>query len=106
VINAQRRYGDMPLIVLTAEGDEQSTLSGVRGLPGTETPEELEQLRKQIALFLRDAWGPAHDAYAALSTRGRNQLVDSGHNIPINKPDVVISAIVEGTGCGPPRRTA
>jgi pimeloyl-ACP methyl ester carboxylesterase len=96
VMNAQRRYGDMPLIVLTAERDESSALSGIPpGTPGASTPAELAQLRQQIARFLRDAWGPAHDAYAALSTRGRNQLVDSSHNIPINEPGVVISAVVE-----------
>jgi len=95
VLNAQRRYGDMPLIVLTAAGDESSTLAALRGSPGADTTAQLEQLRKQIALFLRDAWGPAHDAYAALSTRGRNQPVDSGHNIPINMPEVVIAAVVE-----------
>ena len=96
VLNAQRRYGNMPLIVLTAGRDEAAALSGLRGTPGADTPAELEQLRKQIALFLRDGWGRAHDAYAALSTRGRNQLVpDSGHNIPIEKPDVVIAAVNE-----------
>jgi pimeloyl-ACP methyl ester carboxylesterase len=97
VMNAQRHYGDMPLIVLTAGRDDSSALSAIPpGTPGASTPAELAELRKQIALFLRDAWGPAHDAYAALSTRGRNQLVpDSGHNIPINKPDVVISAVIE-----------
>jgi pimeloyl-ACP methyl ester carboxylesterase len=97
LMNAQRRYGDMPLLVLTAGRDESSALSAIPpGTPGASTPAELAELRKQIALFLRDAWGPAHDAYAALSTRGRNQLVpDSGHNIPINKPDVVISAVIE-----------
>jgi pimeloyl-ACP methyl ester carboxylesterase len=96
VMNAQRRYGDMPLIVLTAAHDESSALSGIPpGTPGASTSAELAQLRKQITLFLKDAWGPAHDAYAALSTRGRNQLVDSSHNIPINKPEVVISAINE-----------
>jgi pimeloyl-ACP methyl ester carboxylesterase len=97
VMNAQRAYGDMPLIVLTAGRDESSALSGIPpGTPGANTPAELAELHKQIALFLRDAWGPAHDAYAALSTRGLNQLVpDSGHNIPINKPDVVMSAIIE-----------
>jgi pimeloyl-ACP methyl ester carboxylesterase len=99
-MNAQRRYGDMPLIVLTAGRDESSALSGLSalppGTPGASTPAELAELRKQIALFLRDGWGPAHDAYAALSTRGRNQLVpDSGHNIPINKPEVVMSAVIE-----------
>jgi pimeloyl-ACP methyl ester carboxylesterase len=97
VMNAQRRYGDMPLIVLTAGRDESSALSAIPpGTPGASTPAEVAELRKQIALFLRDAWDPAHDAYAALSSRGRNQLVlDSGHNIPINKPDVVISAVIE-----------
>ena len=100
VINAQRRYGDMPLIVLTAGRDESSILSAMPpGTPGASTPAELAELRKQIGLFLRDGWGAGHDAYAALSTRGRNQLVpDSGHNIPINNPDVVISAVVEVLG--------
>jgi pimeloyl-ACP methyl ester carboxylesterase len=100
VINAQRHYDDMPLIVLTAGRDEASALSSLSalppGTPGAGTPEELAQLREQIALFLRDGWGPAHDAYAALSTRGRHQLVpDSGHNIMVDKPAVVISAVIE-----------
>ncbi|HEY6455031.1 MAG TPA: alpha/beta hydrolase [Steroidobacteraceae bacterium] len=97
VINAQRRYDDMPLIVLTAGRDESSILSAMPpGTPGASTPAELAEFRKQIALFLRDGWGTGHDAYAALSTRGRNQLVpDSGHNIPITKPEVVISAVIE-----------
>jgi pimeloyl-ACP methyl ester carboxylesterase len=92
VVNARRRYGSMPLIVLTAGLEESSILSA---LPPC-TPAELAQLHKQIAVFLRDGWGAGHDAYAALSTRGRNQLVpDSGHNIPISKPSVVISAVIE-----------
>jgi pimeloyl-ACP methyl ester carboxylesterase len=97
VMNGVRRYGDMPLIVLTAGRDDSSALSAIPpGTPGASTPVELAELRRQIALFLRDGWGPAHDAYAALSTRGRNRLVpDSGHNIPINKPEVVISAVIE-----------
>ena len=96
VLNAQRRYGDMPLIVLTAGRDESSALSSLQGVSGVGTPAELAELRKQVRLFLQDGWGPAHDAYAALSTRGRNQLVpDSGHNVPINKPEVVISAVNE-----------
>jgi pimeloyl-ACP methyl ester carboxylesterase len=96
VTNGRRRYGDMPLVVLTAGLDESSALSALRGTQGASTAEEIEQLRKQIVRFLHAAWGPAHEAYAALSTRGRNQIVpDSGHNIPINKPEVVISAIIE-----------
>jgi hypothetical protein len=98
VINADRDYGDMPLIVLTAGLDEASAMSSLSalppGTPGTSTPAELAQLREQIARFLREGWVPGHDAYAALSTRGRNQLVpDSGHNIPVNRPDVVIAAV-------------
>lgn len=97
VVNAQRRYGGMPLIVMSAGRVESSALSYVRpDMPGTETPAKLEELRKQSALFLRDGWARAHEAYAALSTRGRNQLVaDSGHNVPIDKPEAVISAVME-----------
>ena len=100
VINAQRRYGDMPMIVLTAGRDEESALSGVSalppGTPNARTPAELAELRTQIARYIRDAWGPAHGAYAALSTRGRHQLVpDAGHNIQVEEPAVVISAVIE-----------
>jgi pimeloyl-ACP methyl ester carboxylesterase len=100
VINARRRYGDMPLIVLTAGRDEESALGGLSRLPpstpGAGTPAELAQLREQIVRFLRDGWSAGHDAYAALSTRGRNQLVpDSTHGIQTHKPEVVISAVFE-----------
>jgi pimeloyl-ACP methyl ester carboxylesterase len=79
-INPQRRYGDMPLIVLTA---------GHRDPP----PDTPADAREQEALFYREA-ARAHQAYAALSTRGENQLVpDSGHNIPAEKPEAVLAAI-------------
>ncbi|HEX3838790.1 MAG TPA: alpha/beta hydrolase [Steroidobacteraceae bacterium] len=100
VINAQRRYGDMPLIVLTAGRDEQAVMSSLSrlppGTPGASTPEELAHLHEQIVRFLRDGWSAGHDAYAALSTRGRNQLVpDATHGIPDEKPEVVIAAVFE-----------
>lgn len=99
VINPQRRYGDMPLIVLTAANAESALLSSVSALPpdtpGTNTPEERAQLREQVARFIREGWAAGHDAYAALSTRGRRQIVDSGHNIIVEKPAVVVSAIGE-----------
>jgi pimeloyl-ACP methyl ester carboxylesterase len=100
VINPQRRYGDMPLIVLTAGQDDQTILGALPslppGTPGASTPAELAQLREQISRFLRDGWGAGHKAYAASSTRGRNDIVtDSSHNIPVHRPDVVISAIAE-----------
>jgi len=100
VLNPQRRYGDLPLIVLTAGQDEQTIVGALPslppGTPGASTPAELAQLRQQISQFLRDGWGAGHKAYAALSTRGRNDIVpDSSHNIPVHKPDVVISAVMK-----------
>jgi pimeloyl-ACP methyl ester carboxylesterase len=79
-VNPLRHYGDMPLLVLTA---------GRRDMPPGTTGEE----REQAALFYREA-GRAHQAYAALSTRGEDQLIpDSGHNIPVEKPEAVLAAI-------------
>lgn len=80
VINPQRRYGDMPLTVLT---------SGNHPMP----PDLAADVREQAALFFR-ALASGHDAYAALSTRGHKQLVpDSGHFIQVDNPDVVLAAI-------------
>jgi pimeloyl-ACP methyl ester carboxylesterase len=79
-INPQRGYGNMPLIVLTA---------GRRDPPSDASADA----REQMPLFYREA-GRAHEAFAALSTRGENQLVtDSGHNIPAEKPEAVLAAI-------------
>jgi pimeloyl-ACP methyl ester carboxylesterase len=80
LINPQRRYGDMPLIVLTAG----------RRDPPPDTPADA---REQMPLFYQEA-ARAHDAFAALSTRGHDQLVpDSGHNIPAEKHEAVLAAI-------------
>lgn len=80
VINPQRRYGDMALIVLT---------SGSHPMP----PDVPADVREQAALYFR-ALASGHDAYAALSTRGHNQLVpDSGHFIQLENPAVVLAAI-------------
>lgn len=61
VTTTHRDYGDMPLIVLTAGRNEASTLSTLStvppGTPGAGTPEELAQLREQLARFVRDGWG-------------------------------------------------
>jgi pimeloyl-ACP methyl ester carboxylesterase len=79
-INPQRHYGNMPLIVLTA---------GHRDPP----PDTPADAREQMPLFYQEATR-AHEAYAALSTRGQDQLVpDSGHNIPAEKPGAVLAAI-------------
>jgi len=70
VMNAQRPYGDMPLIVLTAGRDESSALSSLQGMAGVGTSPDLAELRKQIRLFLQDTWGS--------SARRLRCLVDAG----------------------------
>jgi pimeloyl-ACP methyl ester carboxylesterase len=80
VINPQRRYGAMPLIVLTAGRHPTPP-----GMPA--------EVSKQSALYFQ-ALASGHDAYAALSTRGRNQLVpDSMHFVQLENPAAVLAAI-------------
>ena len=80
VINPQRRYDAMPLTVLT---------SGSHPMP----PDVPADVREQAALYFRTLES-GHDAYAALSTRGRKQLVpDSGHFIQVDNPKVVLATI-------------
>lgn len=81
VINPTRNYGAMPLIVLTATEAQRP--------PPDATPEAT----LQTSAFL-EAFGRAHDALAALSTRGVNARVPgSSHYIQQIKPQVVIDAI-------------
>jgi pimeloyl-ACP methyl ester carboxylesterase len=95
VINPERRYGDMPLIVLT---------SGQHPMP----PNMSADVREQAAQYFR-ALASGHDAYAALSTRGHNQLVpDSGHFIQLENPAVVLAAInrmLAEIGLQPPKQS-
>lgn len=80
VINPQRRYGDMPLIVLT---------SGRHPMP----PDLPADIREQAEKYFR-ALASAQEACAALSTRGHDQLVpDAGHFIQFENPAVVLAAI-------------
>ena len=59
-------------------------------------PQSLRSCAYRLRSIFRMRGFRAHDAYAALSTRGRNQLVpDSTHTIQIAKPEVVISAVIE-----------
>ncbi len=83
VIKSDRNYGNMPLIVLTAGAIEppHPDFSDARNA----------EIPKQFAEWMR-----AHDALAALSTRGVNRTVpDSTHYIHQLKPQVVIDAIDE-----------
>lgn len=78
--NPARTYGDMPLVVLTA------------GATPTDAPESvLAAWPQQAAVWMR-----GHDEVAALSTQGVNRLVaDSGHYILYERPEIVVSAILE-----------
>lgn len=79
-VNPQRRYGDMPLIVLTA---------GSHPIP----PDVPTDVREQATVYFREL-ASGHEAYAALSTRGHHQVVpDSAHFIQIDHPKVVVEAI-------------
>ena len=80
VINPDRDYGDMPLIVLTAVD---------RPAPEDAT----DEMRAQILAFDAE-WDRAHDALAGLSSRGVNARVPGGdHNLHVSKRQVVIDAI-------------
>ena len=85
--------GDLPLVVLSA---------GIRVAPPLPTDEAHAFLASQEA---------GQDALVALSTRAvRRQVADSGHNIQLDRPEAVISAVAEvvamaiaSTGLRPPR---
>ncbi|HTU82980.1 MAG TPA: alpha/beta hydrolase [Candidatus Acidoferrales bacterium] len=76
----QRSFGDLPLEVLTA------TTHGENQMPPA--------LRASLQRF-ESEWRTAHLRLAALSTRGRYVLVQSGHYIQFDRPDVVIGAVHE-----------
>lgn len=80
VVNPRRRYGAMPLIVLTR----------------TEFRPPLDYPAAALAEIPAEeaAWNAGHDALAALSVRGVNARVPgTGHYIHAAKPRVVIDAI-------------
>jgi pimeloyl-ACP methyl ester carboxylesterase len=82
VVNADRNYGDMPLIVLTA---------GRANIP----PELPADVQAEIPVSIAE-WRRAHRELAALSSRGVNRIVaDSMHDIPHQNPNAVIEAIGE-----------
>jgi pimeloyl-ACP methyl ester carboxylesterase len=70
--------GDLPLVVLTA------TTHGEDQMPPA--------LRAALHQF-EPEWRKAHMRIAALSTRGKYVLVQSGHYIQFEHPDVVIDAV-------------
>ncbi|HTV92586.1 MAG TPA: alpha/beta hydrolase [Verrucomicrobiae bacterium] len=76
----ERPLDDLPLVVLTA------TTHGEAQMPPT--------LRASLQHF-EPAWRKAHMRIAALSTRGHYELVQSGHYIQFDRPEVVIDAVDE-----------
>jgi pimeloyl-ACP methyl ester carboxylesterase len=74
---AARPFGDMPVIVLTHA-------------PFPKTPSETQEMRDAK----NQLWLELHRQIAALSTRGRQRTVDgASHDIPFDKPQVVIEAV-------------
>ena len=75
VRDAQPKFGDMPLVVLTAGNQFQ-------GYPVAQ------------ASAARAAWTSGHDRIANLSTRGRHIVIErSGHDIQAERPDAVVRYI-------------
>lgn len=73
---AKRRYGDMPLIVLSR-------------VPQPPEPPKMREAKIHL-------WLQLHDELALLSTRGINRVVpNSGHYIQFDQPNAVIDAIHE-----------
>ena len=81
-VASRRRFGDMPLIVLTA------------GQPAKDPG--LTDAQNQA---WRELWMQGHDGMAALSSRGVNRVVPgSGHFIQLEQPQAVIDAVDEVVG--------
>jgi pimeloyl-ACP methyl ester carboxylesterase len=81
VVNQKRNYGQIPLRILTS--------SELPDLPSNTPAEAIAEW----PIFSVE-WSNAHDAMAALSTRGVNSRVQgSSHYIQEIKPEVVISAV-------------
>ncbi|HYD25043.1 MAG TPA: alpha/beta hydrolase [Croceibacterium sp.] len=81
VINPSRTYGDMPLIVLTAT---------VQPPPPPDMPAEMRTAGERFM----EEWSRAHDALAALSSRGINARVPGAvHDMQRSRPQVVVDAV-------------
>ena len=82
VVKPDRHYGSMPLVVLTA---------GKPNIP----PDLPAAVQAELPIGAAE-WRRAHQALAALSTRGTNRVItDSMHDIPNQEPQAVIDAVLE-----------
>jgi pimeloyl-ACP methyl ester carboxylesterase len=78
VAKSRRSWGDLPVIVLTAENTQKNP--------------DLAQAEQDA---LSNAWRAMHEGVAKLSKRGENRLVpDTGHMIPSQRPEAVIEAVI------------
>jgi pimeloyl-ACP methyl ester carboxylesterase len=75
----RRPLGDIPIIVLTAAKIE---------IGGGKLPEDAVKKLQQV-------WFDLHAEMAALSTRGERRMIDAGHGIQMEQPQLVADAIAE-----------
>jgi len=87
-----KALGDIPLIVLSQQTDEQSLYDFYLGL----YPTLQSQLTVEMFEGPAEIYNEQQNELAALSTRGKRIVVEeSGHFIQIDQPQVVIDAIRE-----------
>lgn len=82
------RLGDMPLIVLSSGADAQEKYDELP--PYFQSQVTLDVMKQEV-----DAWAAMQEELAGLSTRGKRIIVESGHNIQLDSPQVVLDAIRE-----------
>jgi pimeloyl-ACP methyl ester carboxylesterase len=80
-ITARRKFGDRPVIVLTA----------AEAANAAATPAERDASARQWR-----SWKAGHDELARRSTQGKSVVVEgAGHFVQLDKPDAVIAAVRE-----------
>jgi pimeloyl-ACP methyl ester carboxylesterase len=75
----RRPLGDIPLIVLTAKNIQMGPVK---------LPDDMDTK-------LRTIWFALHADLASLSTKGDRRMIESGHNIQVEHPQLVADAIAE-----------
>lgn len=93
-LNPGRTYGNIPLIVLSAPADDATVPPGVpvafAFAPGTDP-----RILLEIPLLAREM-SAGHTELALLSSNGAKRVVlGTGHQIPLIRPELVISTVNE-----------
>lgn len=77
IARSRRPWGDLPLIVLTAENTQKDPA-----------------LSKLDQSTLSKLWWDGHERVAGLSTHGENRLLrDTGHLVPYERPEAIIDGV-------------